>query len=168
MKGKRILMMVRIGEIPKEIETEWNHWYDTIHIPKRLKIPGFISVRRYKVVENERNILLRTGPPDEILLCPRRYVILYEIRSVDALTSEAYLNLIDSEGALPQDSFETITPNLPYFSRGIYEQIYPEQGNYQRPDTKFIFAIGHDVPSEQKEEEFNVWYNMEHIPGFLS
>jgi len=166
MSEKRFLMMVRIGEVPREIETEWNRWYDCEHIPKRLKIPGFISARRYKSVENEYNILIRTGPPDEIQECPRRYITFYEISRLDVLSSEPYLELRDREASLPANSFEAVTVSLPEFHVGLYEQIYPEPGDYRRPQTRYIFVVGHDTPPE-KEEEFNVWYNTEHIPGFI-
>jgi len=34
------------------------------------------------------------------------------------------------------------------------------------PDTDILFAVAHDVPPE-KEDEFNAWYNTEHIPIML-
>ena len=166
MSGKRFLMMVRIGDVPKEIEGEWNRWYDREHIPKRLKIPGFVSARRYRAVEDEYRILLRTGPPDEIQECPRRYITFYELSRLDVLSSGPYLDLRDREASLPPDSFEALTVKLPGFHLGVYEQIYPKPEDYRRPDTKYIFVIGHDTPPE-KEEEFNTWYNTDHIPGFI-
>jgi hypothetical protein len=166
MGKKRFLMMVRIGVAPKEIETEWNRWYDCEHIPKRLKIPGFISARRYKAVENEYNILIRTGPPDEIQECPRRYITFYELSHLDVLSSQPYLELLHREASLPPDSFEAVTVSLPDYHVGLYEQIYPGPGDYHRPKTRYVFVIGHDAPPE-KEEEFNAWYNTEHIPGFI-
>jgi hypothetical protein len=147
MTKKRILLMVRIGDVPPEIEGEWNKWYDTEHIPNRLNKPGFLSVRRFKAIEGEF-----------------KYLTLYDLNSINALTSEAYLKLRDWEASLPPDSFEAITPKLPGCSRGIYEQIYPEQEDYQIPNTEILFAVGHDVPPD-KEKEFNAWYNTEHIPA---
>jgi hypothetical protein len=147
MTKKRILLIVKIGDVPPEIETEWNKWYDTVHIPNRLNKLGFLSARRFIAIEGEY-----------------KYLTLYELNSIDALTSEAYLKLRDWEASLPPDSFEAITPNLPNCSRGIYEQIYPEQKEYQIPNTEILFAVGHDVPSG-KDAEFNAWYNTEHIPA---
>ncbi len=147
MTEKRILLMVRIGDVPPEIEGEWNKWYDTEHIPNRLNKPGFLSVRRFIAIEGEY-----------------KYLTLYDLNSPDALTSEAYLKLRDWEASLPPESFEAITPKLPNCSRGIYEQICPEGEEYQIPNTEILFAVGHDVPSE-KDAEFNAWYNTEHIPA---
>jgi hypothetical protein len=54
---------------------------------------------------------------------------------------------------------------LPGFSRGFYEPIfiYPGEEEYQTFNTDILFAVGHDVPSN-REEEFNAWYNTEHVP----
>jgi hypothetical protein len=150
MTKERILLMVGIGVVPTEIEAEWNNWYDSQHIACRLRIPGFISARRFVKIEGEY-----------------KYLTLYDLISVDVLTSEAYIKLRDREASLPPDSFEAITRNLPNFFRGVYKQIYPGQGEYQIPDTEIIFAIGHDVPSN-REEEFNAWYNTEHIPAMMN
>ena len=169
MRDEPILIIERIAEIPEEIEGPWNKWCDDVHIPNRLNVPGFVSARRYRAVANEHNILARTGPSDEIALWPRRYVTLFELNSVDVLRSKAYRKLLDWEVSQPSSSFEATTPSLPNYQRATYEQVYPDQGKYQRPNTKFIFVMGHDVPldSPDREEEFNVWYNTEHIPRFM-
>ena len=52
---------------PPGREEAWNKWYDTRHIPNRLKnVPGFISVRRIIAVE---------GQP--------KYLVLYDLESKD-------------------------------------------------------------------------------------
>ena len=40
------VLVVRAG-VPEEIETEWNRWYDTVHLPEILACPGFRAGRRY-------------------------------------------------------------------------------------------------------------------------
>ena len=143
-------------DILPEIENDWNNWYNSKHIPSRLNIPGFLSARRFVAVD---------GDP--------KYMTIYDLADVHVLKSEAYLKLRDKEAALPSGSFEAITPTLPNYSRGLYEQIYPEQGEYQIPNTEFLFVVGLDVPPA-REEEFNAWYNTEHIlamlrvPGFVT
>ena len=149
MTKKRVLMMIRTDVRP-EMETEWNKWYDTQHIPERLiNAPGFISARRAVAIGDTP-----------------KYLTLYDLESIDALTTETYLNLREREASLPPDSFEAITPVLPNFSRRLFEQIYPEEGEYRIPDTEIIFVVGHDIPPD-REEEFNAWYNTEHIPAMV-
>lgn len=149
MHDKRIVLMVRM-DVPSDIEAEWNDWYDNEHIPNRVHhIPGFLSARRFVVFEDQP-----------------KYLTLYDLESVDVLTSEAYLALREREAAFPPDRFEVITQKLPNFSRFIWEQIYPVEGNYQIPDTEILFVVGHDVPAG-REEAFHAWYNTEHIPAML-
>jgi hypothetical protein len=150
MVKKKVLLMVRIGNVPVEIEKEWNRWYDTTHIPNRLSKPGFLLVRRFFAIRGES-----------------KYLTLYELDSLEALKSEAYVKLREWEASLPPESFEAITLRLPGFTRGVYEQIYPEKEAYKIPDTDILFTIGHDVPAN-REEEFNAWYNTEHIPAMMS
>lgn len=142
--------MVQIGDVPEEIEMDWNRWYDTIHISNRLSKPGFVSVRRFIALWGES-----------------KYLTLYELESLEALKSDAYVKLREWEASLPPESFEAITLRLPNFARGVYEQIYPEQEDYQISDTQILFTIGHDVPPN-RDEEFNAWYNTEHIPTMMN
>lgn len=145
---KNRTLMVVMTDPPPEREEEWNKWYNTQHIPNRVNnIPGFVSARRFVAIE---------GQP--------KYLALYDLESIDVLASDSYLKLREKESALGPGSFESIARTLPNFSRGVYDQIYPEQGEYKIPETKFILAVGHDVPPN-REEEFNAWYNTEHIPA---
>ena len=148
MKREGTLMMVRMDILP-EIEEDWNRWYETRHIPDRLKIPGFLSARRFVAIEGEP-----------------KYWSVYDLASVEVLASEPYLQLRDQEYSRGADSFELITGRLPNISRGLYRQIYPEPDEYQAPGTEFLFAVGFDAPPE-RQEEFNAWYDTEHIPALL-
>ena len=108
------------------------------------------------------------------MLAPK-YLTLYQLTDIDVLNREPYLSLRDREVYSPPDSFEAITRGLSDLSGGVYEQIFPEEGGYEIHQlAQFLLAVGHaDLPPE-KEEEYNDWYNTEHIPsyseipGFLS
>ncbi len=150
MRKKPIVLMIRTDVTP-DIETEWNHWYDNEHIPNRMDhIPGFLAARRF--------VALNDAP---------KYLTLYDLAGVDVLTSDVYLKLRDREASMPPDSFEKITPTLPNFFRGMYEQIFPDPQAYQVPNTEIVFVVGHDVPPT-REAEFNAWYNTEHIPAMIN
>lgn len=154
MTKKRALLLVRIGEVPTEIEAEWNNWYDNRHLPSRLSNPGFVGARRFAVIGGESK-------------GEYKYLTLSELENVDALTGENYLKLRDREASLPKDSFEAIILKLPNLARGVYEQIYPERGEYQIPNTEILLAVGHDVPSN-RDDEYNAWCHTDHIPAMLN
>ena len=71
MKG---IMFVESSPVSAEREAEFNDWYDNVHIPEILTIPGFQSARRFELRHSE------TVPADP---SKRRYVAVYEIEADD-------------------------------------------------------------------------------------
>jgi hypothetical protein len=67
-----LMLLVEFGE--PSLEEEWNRWYDDVHIPAMLSVPGFLTAFRYK--EHEQ---------------PSRYLTVYEIESPEVCRSEACL-----------------------------------------------------------------------------
>jgi hypothetical protein len=143
---------------PENREAEYNKWYQNTHIAQRLAIPGFLYARRFKIIEGAPKGLFVPGEAN--------HLTLYDLADTRVLKEEQYRQLSQKEASLPPDSFEVITPKLPKFARGVYEQIYPTQGEYTPPATKFVFLIGHEVP-RNRQQEFNAWYNTEHIPTIM-
>ena len=99
MKG-RILMEIRVNIAPEK-EQEFNQWYNNVHVPEIVAVPGFISGRRFQRVSG-----------DEI-----KYMALYELESLDALRSEAFKQVRGWHG------FEAYILKE---SWNVYRQIYPE------------------------------------------
>jgi hypothetical protein len=54
-------------------EAEYNEWYNKIHIPDVLNVPGFVAAQRFKVADAQ----LGDGSP------AHRYLALYEIDTDD-------------------------------------------------------------------------------------
>ena len=54
-------------------EAEYNEWYNKIHIPDVLNVPGFVAAQRFKVADTQ----LGDGTP------AHRYLALYEIDTDD-------------------------------------------------------------------------------------
>ena len=61
-------------DIASEAVAEHDDWHTHEHMPERLGIPGFLRGSRW---------LARSGAP--------RYMVLYEVASIDVLASEPYL-----------------------------------------------------------------------------
>ena len=158
MPKNKALLFVKLDPPVKE-EGNFNNWYNNTHIPDRLSLPGFLSARRFTRI---------TGIPEEYAISPEaEYLALYDLISINVLKGKPYQELRGKETKLSPDSFETRIFKLPRFARGVYEQIYPEEGVYSIPQTEFVFVVGHEVP-RNRHQEFNVWYNTEHIPALLS
>lgn len=141
---------------PDTREDEWNEWYNRVHVGAREKMEGFLSARRFKKLENF---------PDDPSAPEAKYLALYDLTNEEILKSEAYQRLRQSEAARGSDSFDVTISTLPGITRGLYELKSPDM-NYLVPGTGYVFVVGHDVP-QNYEEEFNAWYNTEHLPAIL-
>lgn len=155
---RRALILTRM-EAPPDREAEWNNWYNNAYIPARLEIPGFLAIRRFEVSK---------GFPQELIVPGPKYLTLIELASTGVLTSKSYLRLCDKEASALSGNFETAMAALPGLSGGVYDQIYPAEGEYEiPPDAKYLHAVGHaDLPPEI-DDEYNEWYVTEHIPSLM-
>ncbi len=158
MPQKSALLFVKLDP-PANRVTEFNDWYNNRHIADRLTIPDFLSARRFTRIG---------GLPRDYAIAPESdYLALYDLTSIKVLTDKPYQRLREKEAALPADGFETLIFKLPRFTRGVYQQIFPGEGEYVNPLTRFVFAVGHEVP-RNRHQEFNAWYNTEHIPALMA
>ena len=67
-----------VSQSPEEgFREEFNDWYNNEHIPELLECPGFLSARRFEIIEG-------TGSAPA-------YLAMYEVASMDAFSSEPYL-----------------------------------------------------------------------------
>jgi hypothetical protein len=65
-------------DVDTEAIAEHDRWHTHEHLPERLAIPGFLRGTRWLVSEGEP-----------------RYMVLYEVESLETLTSQAYLARLD-------------------------------------------------------------------------
>ena len=158
MTKKRALLLIK-SYPPMNKETEWNTWYHSKYLPDRLAIPGFLSARRSIYMEGKPKPFAIGGEP--------KYLTLFDLANANVLKSGQYKKLLEREASQPSDSFEVLNLNLPKLACGVYEQIYPPQGEYTPPQNcRFIHLVAHEVP-RGKRSEFNAWYDTEHIPAML-
>lgn len=48
----RGVMVVRSGPV-EDREDEYNRWYDEVHVPEVLAVPGFVGARRYRSLDGD-------------------------------------------------------------------------------------------------------------------
>jgi len=65
-------MVVESGPADAEREAEYNEWYSGTHIPEISSIPGFVSARRYKIREADRDRSTKAS-----------YLAIYELEADD-------------------------------------------------------------------------------------
>ena len=98
MAGTVRYLMIASMDVDPEHEALFNEVYDQEHIPNLSKVPGVISVRRYKRGELVMNI----GGERRTIRVENEplYTAIYEIESPDVLTSAAWDKAVE-EGRWP-------------------------------------------------------------------
>jgi len=137
-------------DIPPALEDEFNRWYNTEHLAQLLGVPGFRTARRFVAVE---------GAP--------KYLALYDLDSVDVLKSEAYIYVHSGPGRTAWTN--RMVGQAQNYQRKVCEQIFPPTAQTPPlpPNAKALLATMIDLTAPI-EEEFNDWYNTEHLPALLS
>jgi len=92
-------------DVEPQKEAEFNDVYDREHIPNLLKVPGVLSVARYKTSTE--------GVP--------RYLAIYEVSSLDVPGSDAFRKAADM-GSWPH----RVRPSTKNRSHILYTRIYPK------------------------------------------
>ncbi len=96
-------VLVMMTDVPDALEAEYNHWYNEIHLPEVLSLPGVLGGRRFRV--HGEGV---------------RYLALYELASPDVVTSPAYVSWRANSA-----STQAWSERFSAFQRYVYEQIYP-------------------------------------------
>lgn len=128
-------------------EDDFNHWYDSHHIPVRAAVPGFLSAQRY-------------CDPDR-----PNYLAVYEIETPEILESVPYQKV----RAQPNAQTAWMLSNVQNYSRYIGKKLSEARRDDVDDtflDAPYLYAVFFSVPDE-KAEEFNAWYDDEHVPLLL-
>ncbi|MGE4243075.1 hypothetical protein [Ramlibacter sp.] len=133
---------------PTASVSEFHAWYDTEHIPIRMRSPGFVSAQRYR------------------LLDAPSYLAVYELEAKGALDTEAYRKIKTQ----PSDLTARMLGEVTGFTRYTCEQIGEAWGgNFDATtglEAPVLYAVWFDVPQE-RQEEFDAWYEQDHVPTLL-
>lgn len=132
-------------DVPAAMEGELNRWYNEEHLAERLGIPGFLNARRYQSL---------SGTP--------KYLALYDTEDAKVLQSDAYLKVAGNPTPLTQK----VRPHFQNFMRNEYELLLA-LGTVQPEAAPYILTVRLGI-GEQHEEEFNDWYNLDHLPALAN
>lgn len=84
-------LLLVIGDIPAELDQEFNQWYHEEHLAERLAVPGILSARRYRAVGSQPN-----------------YMVVYKCETIYALASAPYRKVLDN----PTERTRHILPRM--------------------------------------------------------
>jgi hypothetical protein len=79
-------LLIVTAEVDAEVETDWNHWYDTVHLPDALACPGVMRGRRYvqsgEASQSDRGTASRS--PAKV------YTTVYELAGPEAVATPEF------------------------------------------------------------------------------
>lgn len=142
----RAVTFIRVPAHSPERTAAYEEWYDGIHIPHRMTMPGFLGAQRY-----------------DMLVGRQRYFVLYELQDPSAVLSPEYLDLRRWESSQPPDSFEAPATSRPGFERAIYEQVAGPEWPAPEIEAPFLHIAGHQ-PAEIEAPSFESWVLHKHLP----
>jgi hypothetical protein len=125
-------------------EDEFHDWYDTEHIPERLRVPGFLNAERW------------IGAAD-----PKASLALYDLDNVGVLHSPTYQAVGGANGS---PWTKRVTGRTKPIIRLEGEQILPGYKLAPVGEADALLFISMNVAPEH-EADFNDWYNQEHLPA---
>ena len=132
---------------PAGEQERFEQWYDDDHIAQRLRLDGFAAASRYWQVPD---------PAD----ADRHHLAIYELDSLDALSTSEY-NALKADPGAETDYFLSHVSGFTRFTAArIGDQGAPAaHGNY-------LFVVAFAVPDDAAEQ-FDDWYDTEHAPLLL-
>jgi hypothetical protein len=148
-RGTGLLMVWT--DIDAQYEADFNQWYDEEHVPRLLKVPGFLSAGRY--------VALKGGP---------RHLAMYELEDHNVLKSADFLDTVRYKPSPGRMKISGGHAGRNYILNA-YRQIFPTR--LQNIENTFgpspYLQIGRMDIAQTMEDEYNAWYNTCFIPGFL-
>jgi hypothetical protein len=125
---------------------EFDDWYDTEHLPERQRVPGFLVCQRWIGAEDGKIS-----------------VATYDLDTVEVLKSPLYL-AVGGENLSPWS--KRITGRVERLMRFEGDQILPGD-QLPPPDAGGLLLNAMNIAPEL-EDEFNEWYDKEHIPALAA
>jgi hypothetical protein len=125
---------------------EFHDWYDTEHLPERVRVPGFEACHRWIGVQD-----------------PKVSVATYDLETVGVLQSPDYQAI---GGANLSPWSKRVTSRVERLMRFEGDQILP--GNQLPPGHAGGLLLNAMNVEPAAEAEFNEWYDNEHIPALAA
>jgi hypothetical protein len=139
-------ILIAAMSIGNAAEDEFHDWYDTEHLPERVRVPGFQLCQRW------------IGTQDA-----KVSVATYDLDGIGVLQSPGYEAIA---GANLSPWSKRVTSRVERLMRFEGDQILP--GDRLPPDNAGGLLLNAMNVEAAAEAEFNEWYDTEHIPALAA
>jgi len=124
-------------------QDEFDDWYDTEHVPERLRIKGFINAVRWIGAAN-----------------PKISLAIYDLESLDVLQKPEYIAV--SPAHFSPWATRILVNQCKRICRFNCNQLTP--GDRIAPDNAQGLLVSAMNVAPEADAEFNEWYETEHLP----
>ena len=121
---------------------EFHDWYDLEHVPERLRVPGILNAERWIGADNS-NFAIAT----------------YDLEALSVLQSPPYAAVGGANGS---PWTKRVTDKAKRIMRFTGDQVLP--GDVGSPAGAGGLLVASMNVDPAAEDEFNEWYNTEHLP----
>lgn len=136
---------------------EWNRWYDEKHVPDLLGVTGIRSGARFEVAQPGTGV--GVGGPLQ------RYLAIYDLDSPAVMQGEGYKALTSQR----TDWDRAMLRLFADVNRAVFSLLHTwtAAGAGDPASAGALLAVGL-VPHGGYDEEYNAWYDDEHIPALIT
>jgi hypothetical protein len=124
---------------------DFHDWYDTEHIPLRMRVPGFTGAQRYRTDGTHG------------------FLAIYDMETPDVLASPAYHQVKTQPTERTRWMLDHVTGFTRYTCEEIARQERPGSTGLASP---VLYAVQFSVPQERLQE-FDDWYAQDHVPTLM-
>lgn len=134
---------------------DYDKWYDEVHLPESLTVPGYVGAHRYRLSEDQ----LAGMPPS-----PAEYLTVYELDRPPGEPLAALAARLESGAIAPSDSIDVGSIRSWAYSR-IASASSPEN---ERKSAAPHLAVALSSPAPGRDADYNRWYDEVHLDEALA
>ena len=133
-------------DVAPEREEEFNDWYRLEHIPQVVGLPGFVSGRRYKAED-----------------APLKHLAWYDTADESVETGPDFQRIVSHPTPWSQRMRRFYGDNR----ERMNFRLMCDVGRVPGQDTPWLYIVHTDIP-DHIVDEYNAWYDKEHLPRLVS
>jgi hypothetical protein len=136
------LITVRLHTIAPEYDEEFNDWYNLEHVPQVTALPGFVRTRRYFCASADI-----------------RYLAWYETTDENVEAGAHFRGIVSDPTPWSLRLRKLYGDNR----ERMNFKLMCDVGQAPSPDAPWMYIVHADIP-DHIVDEYNAWYDKEHLP----
>lgn len=139
------------SRVPGPLLAAFHAWYDTEHVPARIRIPGWLTARRYAASTD-----------------PESFLAYYDLHDLGVLSRPSYVTMRERRSESERRMLDLIPP----LDRRVYRRLdAPGDGDGDASRPAALDICGALLlcvwwqPEPGTEPQFHDWYAREHLPA---